>query len=319
MSYRLLPFAPERYHGKPKSRSYFEGWYFKQASAGGAFSFIPGIYKGADQNDDTAFIQIIFSNPPYSRFVQYPADEFICRPKRFELRIADSFFSMDKVRLEINELDAKAQFDYSGHIKLKKSLFCPSVMGPFAYLPGMQCSHGVLSLNHKVNGYVEGCGRSLWFNNTEGYIEKDWGNAFPDSWIWMQCQDADASLMCAIASIPFGPFAFTGLICVLRIKEKQYRFATYNGASVKTITQSGNNIKAEIKRGRHMLFITAESEQFGNLMAPAKTGMDRIIKESIDAAYYIELTNNTQRVFFGYFKNGGLEMHGIERLKTSSS
>lgn len=315
MGFKLLPFSPERYHGKQNSRPYFEGWYFKQAFEQAAFSVIPGIYRGIEWHSDIAFIQLIFSNPSHSLFIRYPEDAFVCHPRKFELRIAESFFSMDKVRLDIKQIDTKAELRYSGHIKLRKSLFCPSVMGPFAYLPGMQCNHGVLSLSHKVNGYVNGCGRSFSFKDACGYIEKDWGSAFPESWMWMQCQDADASLMCAVASIPLGPFSFTGLICILRLKEKEYRFATYNGASVKAIKQNDYSITVKLQCGVKMLNITTETEKFGSLKAPAKTGMERIIKESINAAYYIELKNGTQRIFSGHFENGGLEMHGMEKLK----
>lgn len=314
MSHRLLPFSPERYHGTSKSRPYFEGWYFKQASANGAFSVIPGIFRAVDPNDDYAFIQVIFSKPAQSFFIRYPANLFCCHPHCFELRIGSSFFSMDSIQLDIKEIVLKASLCFSGHIPIKKSLLCPSIMGPFAYLPGMQCNHGVLSLHHHVNGYVR-CGtRQLVYENADGYIEKDWGSAFPQSWIWMQCSTADASFMCAAASIPIGTLHFTGLIGILRIKKVQFRFMTYTGARLLSITVNHNILTASVRRGRYRLSISAKSDSFGNLKAPTEQGMNRVIKESIDANYDIELRRGNNVIYSAHFDNGGLEISGAEKL-----
>lgn len=314
MSHRLLPFSPERYHGTEKSRPYFEGWYFKQASPQGAFAVIPGLFRGANPSEDFAFIQVIFSSPSKSYFVRYPEETFSCDTHVFELRIAESYFSLDALRLDMKEIGLKASLDYSGHIPLKKSMLCPSVMGPFAYLPGMQCNHGVLSLHHSVSGEVLCEERILRFDGADGYIEKDWGCAFPENWVWMQCGNAEASLMMAVASIPLGIVHFSGLICVLRIQEKQYRFATYNGARMLGLYEKSGLVTAEVGRGRHRLRVTARSEQFGSLKAPVKTGMDRVIRESIDTVCDITLYRDEQMLYSGHFEHGGLEMHGTEKL-----
>ena len=121
--------------------------------------------------------------------------------------------------------------------------------------------------------------------------------------------------MMAVASIPLGILHFNGLICVLRIKDKQYRFATYNGARVRALDAKDGMVRAELSRGRYRLCVTARSEHFGDLKAPVKTGMDRVIRESIDAVCDISLSYGKQMLYAGTFQHGGLEMHGVDKLK----
>ena len=58
-------------------------------------------------------------------------------------------------------------------------------MGPFHYLPFLECNHAIISLRHHITG-------SLKVNNQkfqiigDGYIEKDWGRSFPQDYLWLQ-------------------------------------------------------------------------------------------------------------------------------------
>ena len=312
MSHRILPHHPALYHGKETSRPYFEGWYFKQALGSSAFAVIPGVFHGQNPHEDIAFIQIILEGE--SRFIRYPYSAFKFNQRNFEIWIGDSFFSFDKVLLNIQRTGLKGRLNFSGHRTLDTSAFSPSIMGPFAYLPAMQCNHGVLSLSHTVNGTVTYKGKAFCFDNADGYIEKDWGEAFPESWIWMQCNNRQTALMCSAATIPYGVFRFIGLICVLWAGGSQYRFATYNGARVSQISRKDGWITVRIRKSGYCLDITAHTDRFGSLIAPTKTGMNRMIKESIDAVYHFTLYYKERTLFSAGLKNGGLEMLNLKTL-----
>ena len=315
MGHRLRPNAPALYHGTAASRPYFEGWYFRHVSGkGDVFCVIPGIFRGTDETRDTAFIQVIFVSPPESDFIEYPADTFAISEDKFELWIGNSVFSQDKMMLDIGEPRITASLNYAGITPLHTNVVSPSIMGPFSYLPGMQCNHGVLSLTHTVSGTANIKGQMMDFNDAHGYIEKDWGEAFPERWIWMQCNDRDASLMCAVATIPYGPFHFTGVICVLLCGGRQYRMATYNGAKLADISIDGPHVTAQIRRYGYRLFIRASAGAFGTLRAPTKDGMTRSISECIDATYHIELYHGKTLVFMRDMAGGGLELLDAEKL-----
>lgn len=290
------PYPDAIYHGDTRRRPFFEGWYFKQANGIGAFAAIPGVYMGKDASGDHAFIQIIFSMPPESRFIRFPVEVFSCTKNPFEVRIGPNVFSMDGVRLDLPEIGLKAELTYIGHVPLRAGFMTPTIMGPFAYLPGMQCRHGVLSLWHRVNGSVHCGSRQLVFDGADGYIEKDWGGTFPDSWVWMQCGDSDMTLMCAIASIPLKLLRFTGVICVLRAGDEQHRFATYNGAHVTRLVCDNGHVGAELERKDYRLIIEAQANEFGHLQAPTQTGMDRQIAESISARFAVRLERKGERI-----------------------
>ena len=311
MSHRLLPSRPSLYHGTDKSRPYFEGWYFKQTSGGYTFVAIPGVFRGKSAHDDIAFIQVILGGK--SHFFQYPFDTFKYDRNAFDIQIGKSRFSIDGIHVNINEIALDATLKFNGRKPLKTSVMSPSIMGPFSYLPGMQCNHGVLSLHHTADGMLS-CGEaSVRFENAGGYIEKDWGESFPESWIWMQCADNKTAFMCSAATIPYGIFRFKGLICVLDIDGIQYRFATYNGANVMRIEQRAQNILVEIKRGAYRLLIVAHIGTFGRLVAPTKTGMNRQIKESVNTVYDISLTYRHETIYNGRLHDGGLEMFNTKK------
>lgn len=314
MGHRLLPHDPALYHGTITSRPYFEGWFFKHSSENGSCAFIPGVFRGNKRENDIAFIQVLFSDPVQSFFVRYPFSSFHSEKDRFEIRIEDNFFSSERVRLDMGSIGLKAEFDYGEPVLLERSTFSPTIMGPFSFVPAMQCNHGVLSLRHDVNGFVD-CGkRHMEFADANGYIEKDWGEAFPKSWVWMQCEDKRSAFMCSIAHIQYNFIKFTGLICVLLAEGKQYRFASYNKGKIKALRVQDGRVEAEISREDLTLKITAEDNEFGSLKAPTKTGMNRVISESLRASYQISLFEKDMEIYSGSFEYGGLEISNPEEL-----
>lgn len=308
MGHRLLPFSPARYHGKPSSRPYFEGWYFKHTCKNGVFVAIPGLFRGVESNEDIAFIQLIYGSMPKSYFLAFPAAAFSCHPQRFELCIGDNCFSAQEIKLNLPEIGLTAHLRYSSHVPLRTNLLSPSVMGPFSYLPKMQCNHGILSLWHSVTGDVCFEGHTLRFDGADGYIEKDWGEEFPESWIWMQCGSGKDALACAVARIPIKKICFTGLIAVLNAGGEQWRFATYNGSRILGISSGDGRLTVEIKKGKLRLCVIARSNSFGSLMVPSKEGMIRKIQESVSCVYDVSVCKGTQTIYSAHFDNGGLEM-----------
>ena len=103
-------------------------------------------------------------------------------------------------------------------------------MGPFRYVPFMQCRHSVFSMRHPVDGILSINGTPYEFQNAIGYMEGDRGYSFPTKYAWTQCSFPDGALMLSIAEIPFGGFHFTGIIGIVHLRRKEYRLATYLGA-----------------------------------------------------------------------------------------
>jgi hypothetical protein len=192
-------------------------------------------------------------------------------------------------------------------------------MGPFSYFPGMQCNHGVISLHHSVKGNLRINGSEFNANDIKGYIEKDWGRAFPDSWLWLQANGVDdngntSCCMCSVARIPYAGMKFIGLIAVVSSGERQYRFATYNFSRIIRLSKSRDGVEIILKKFNYVLHIYAESKDFTDLLAPTGTGMDRKIKESLSAEIRWTLKRGSEVISEFSGNHGGLEISEIDSI-----
>lgn len=146
-------------------------------------------------------------------------------------------------------------------------------MGPFRYVPFMQCRHSVFSMRHRVDGEVSINGTPYTFRNAVGYTEGDRGYSFPKRYVWTQCSFPEGALMLSIADI--GGFHFTGVIGIVFLRGKQYRLATYLGAKANKIC--GEEII--VRQGRLTLTVIPRECSGHPLRAPVGGDMVRTIHE----------------------------------------
>ena len=201
-------YRPEYYQHKRSSR-YFEGWYFKFVFAGQAWAVIPGI--SLNPEDAHAFIQVnrnngLTSGDPY--YTRFDSRAFAWRRDHFQISLGDNRFSLSEVDLHLEDLRAELRILNPKRWPAKP--FSPNSMGWYAFVQIMQCYHGVIVLDAEVEGTING--RDL--KGGRFYLEKDWGDSFPQAWVWMQSNSfaGPASLTCSIATVPFRRRFFTGFI-----------------------------------------------------------------------------------------------------------
>ena len=271
-------------------KGYFEGWYFKHQSNTHSISFIPGI--NIDKNGKKyAFIQVITENKTYN--INYDFNDFSISEDKLTIKIKDSIFSLKGIIINIKskDINIKGKLTYSNITSIKKD-----IMGPFAYFPFMECFHGVLSLNHKVNGNLLINNEEIKFSSSKGYIEKDSGKSFPKTYLWLQCnyfKYEDMSIMVSIADIPFLGFEFKGCIAIVYYEGKEYRLATYNGVRIISYNEKG----LVIKRGKYRLEVEIKDLSPQNLLAPNGGEMIRTIKENISCSANFKFYKNNELIF----------------------
>jgi hypothetical protein len=288
---------PVIFQKKSYNKAYFEGWYYKQVTSDGkhTISFIPGVNFGKE--GAKSFIQCIHlnqNNELKTYNVDYPIEVFSSDDKPFSVAIANSKFSLDEITLDIDS----EEFKVSGNIKLlnltpiKTSILSPNIMGLFSYIPFMECNHGLISMSHKLSGLLKINGEVIDFTGGRGYMEKDWGKSFPNTYIWIQSnhfEDLSTSLFCSVAKIPFMSFSFTGYICNLIHLGKEYRFATYNGSKLIINDSSANSVHLKFKNSKYSLEIKGEVYLSKKLLAPKLGSMDKVIKEGLSGEVKILL------------------------------
>ena len=174
--------------------------------------------------------------------------------------------------LSIHYPEVKGRIHYGPFLPLRYS-----IMGPFQYLP-MQCNHKVISMKHTLRGSVLINGETISFDGGMGYIEGDYGRSFPKEYLWLQCNDflEDLSIMVSIAHIPFLGLHFTGCICAITYKGREYRLGTYKG--VKVILRSKTRLI--LSQGDYLLDIRLSPHLSHPLRSPKKGHMVGIIHES---------------------------------------
>ncbi len=251
---------------------YFKGYYFKCSENDKSVALIPALHHNGNRKN--ASLQVITGEQVYS--IPYSDIKF----QNGIIKLGRNLFSEKGMSLDVNYGDCKIK----GKVyfkSLKKLSY--DIMGPFRYIPFLQCRHSVVSMRHFVKGNIVINDTNYSFNNGVGYIEGDRGYSFPKEYIWTQCHFKNGSLMLAVADIPFGIFSFKGIIGAVVIDGKEYRIATYLGAR---ISYMGNNTVI-IKQGNYKLYASLLEEHHQDLSAPVNGEMIRTIRESVSGrAYY---------------------------------
>ncbi|MHA3964598.1 MAG: tocopherol cyclase family protein, partial [Candidatus Thorarchaeota archaeon SMTZ1-45] len=238
MSRIWKPEMPQIKFGKPH---HFEGWYYKMVDSTeeNALAVIPGVSFGASKDDSHSFVQVLDGRNARSHYYKFSIDDFSSSSKDFDISIGRNSFSLDGISLSLEDTSGSVhgKLSFGRTIPWPVRRLSPGAMGPFRFVPRLQCLHGILGFDHEVQGSLAVDGHAIDFSDGRGYIEKDWGREFPSAWIWMQSnhfKEHGVSFSSSIASIPFGRGIFTGLLAGLLYNEKVYRFTTYTRAKFST-------------------------------------------------------------------------------------
>ena len=314
--------CPACYHGFGQRPPYFEGWYFKvvDASEQHRYAIIPGVSLGGtgSTKDAHSFVQVLDGISGATSYVRYPLEEFWAARNVFEIRIGPNRFSERELVLDLpdDSLGLKGQLVLDELRPWPVTLASPGIMGWFSWVPRMECYHGVLSLDHGLHGSLQISGQGIVaFDGGRGYIEKDWGQAFPTGWVWMQSNHFDTPGTCLTASIAMIPWigrAFRGFIVGLYLRGKLYRFATYTGAKTDVLEINADSVHWSLHDRLYQLDIVASRAAAGDLRGPSHQDMGRRVPETLQARVAVRLkARHKGAVLFDETgRVGGLEVAG---------
>ena len=249
----------------------FEGVYLKHQKNGESICFIAG------RAGETRFVQVITNGTVR----QYDGAQGFC----FGLNSSYSGTGEEGVAAELPGVQGALRYGPLSPLRT-------DIMGPFRFLP-MQCSHSVYSMAHTLAGGFTVDGRFIDLTGGTGYIEGDRGSAFPRDYLWVQCNDfaQPCSVMASVAHIPFCGRSFTGCICAVVYRGREYRLATYRG--VRIVEASSRRLV--LRQGRYLLEASFAAREAHPLRAPRTDGMTRTIREC-----------NRARARFRFWEGGGL-------------
>jgi hypothetical protein len=306
---------PAYYQDGPTARGYFEGWYFKLVDATGeqALAVIPGvsIERGGPRR---AFVQIMHGDGR-THWFDLPWESFSFARDRFEITVGGCRFSDREVVLDLDDgdLKVKGRLTLGEPVPWPVTALSPGIMGPFRFAPFMECYHGVLSLDHSIDGTLDVGDRRLVFDGGRGYTEKDWGRSFPSAWVWVQCNDfgrTGVSLTASIARVPWLGSSFVGSIVGLLVDGELHRFATYTGAHLASLTHPTGGVDFALEDRRLRIEVSACGAVPGQLRSPVMGQMVGSVEESLHGTVRVRLTEiaTGREVFAGEGRSCGIEL-----------
>ncbi len=312
--------------GRPAAGSYFEGWYVKLVDAERAtrLAVIPGVFLSEDGSLAEAFVQVLDGITGQTAYHRFELGDFAADNHRFDVRVGANRFSAEGIEVDVPGLRARVRFGPATAWPVTPR--APGAMGWYAWVPTMECYHGVVSLDHALGGWVDtGSGR-VDLAGGRGYLEKDWGTAFPEGYVWMQSNHFETpgvSLVASTALIPWKRAAFRGDLVGLHLPSGPaaglHRFATYTGARTEELAVSADTVTwvlAGRSGSRLELGAAVAGRTSGLLHAPVRTAMHQRVAETLDGEVRATLRDPSGRTLFeGVGQCAGVEVHGaIDRL-----
>jgi len=307
-------FHPERYHGWGKTKRFFEGWYYKVVNADEtkAFAFIPGI--AMDENgQQQAFVQVLDGKKRTAEYHKFDAVEFHPESDKFEIRLAKNLFTGNRIQLDLPTVTGELNFMHQ--VPWPNSWYSPGIMGPFSFVPYMECSHGILSMDHTIEGKLTVHDETIDFTNGRGYMEKDWGHSFPSGYIWMQTNhftQPGISLKASVAKIPWLGSSFVGFIAGVWLHDRLIEFTTYNFSRLRKSFADSKKVELVMENSKYRLEIQACREKSTILASPVSGFMDGRIEESMTTNIDIILFDKKSKTILlqDTGRNAGLEVAG---------
>ena len=249
----------------------FCGWYFKCQSKEQVLAVIPAWH--GENGNRCCSIQLLTEDGAWN--VPFPSGAFCLKQEDpLYLTIGENLFCEKGFLLNIHRRDLTVTGTVEfGPLAPPRYHF----MGPFRWIPGLECRHEVVSMIHRVRGKVTINGRVYDFPRGAGYWEGDRGRSFPREYVWTQCCFPGGSLVLAAADVPLGPGRLLGTVGILFWRGREYRLATYLGAKVESVGKG----TIRVRQGRDVLTATLLEGRERSLRAPAKGAMSRTVGESL--------------------------------------
>jgi hypothetical protein len=312
-------FNPSYFQGWGKNRRYFEGWYFKVIDPTEKFAFavIPGIAMD-DQGQKQSFIQVLDGINRTAEYHRFDSEEFQPANNRFEVQILDNSFSSNHIEIGLPELSGRIIF--TGNVPWPNPWYSPGIMGPYTFVPLMECYHGIVSMDHSLTGELKVNGKTVDFTGGKGYIEKDWGRSFPSAYVWMQTNHftkPGISFKISVAKIPWIRSSFVGFIAGIWLNDQLIQFTTYNKSELLRSYIDRDVVELQMQNRNYYLEVKAYRDHATSLASPILGFMEGRIEESMTSTVEIKLKDirSEEIIFQDTGRKTALEVAGkIEEI-----
>lgn len=307
-------FHPDQFQGKGKDKRYFEGWYFKvvNQSETVALAIIPGVAMDREGRKQ-AFIQVLDGKKQTSVYHKFDFESFTASDAAFHVAIGKNLFTPHSIELCLP--DVYGRLEFANLVTWPTPWYSPGIMGPYSFVPFMECYHGIVSMDHSISGQITVGGIGQDFSNGRGYTEKDWGRSFPSAYVWMQSNHFSLpgiSVKASVAKIPWIRSSFVGFIAGIWLNDRLIRFTTYNGSALRKLKIDSQRVELVFENRNYHLSISANREMCTGLASPIQGMMDGRIEESMTSSLEVVLRDRRsgREMLHDRGRNAGMEVAG---------
>ena len=214
----------------------FKEWYFKALNITQQKMIIGKItIKGVeDQNDGTC--RLIYNMNGEEKEGVLSIHNI--KTNKYGMSWADNMITKDKVQLDIKErtLSIKGELGIEGIVDAKQSFIKPGIMGYYQYLPRLEFYQDILVLQGKIKGMLCINGEEVDLSGGSYYLQRQWGNKYPNVWLWTQCngfkKKKNLALTVGIARLKLWFNYYTGFAVPIYYDNRVEVFSNYNGGHI---------------------------------------------------------------------------------------
>ncbi|GEM_PF-3455315 len=266
----------------------FEGYYYKISDRQGQITvFIVGICKR--QGEAFSFLQVAHHESATPQLYKYPLSALLASQTDVSFQLGNNQFSVDGIY--ISEKDCSVNLTFHTVSSWKRTMINPSIMGPLAYVPGVECKHDIIASHLYATGDCRMGGKKIHFHRADGYIDKNWGTSFPSSYYWGHAHaftSSNLSVQFAKGKPKWGLIQPAVNVGFMRLNNNIITFSSHNGGKIYLQNASDKQTLIVLENRKWKIELIIHDASTTPLYAPHKGSLNQSILESIGG--YSELT-----------------------------
>ncbi|MGM0478329.1 MAG: tocopherol cyclase family protein [Bacteroidota bacterium] len=304
----------KRWVAKSSKSEAFEGYYFKISDREGqVVIFIVGICR---RNDEAfAFLQVAHHRSSKPQLYKYPLSSLLASKTDVSFQLGNNHFSAEGIY--IREKDCSVRLTFDTVSAWKRTSLHPSIMGPLAYVPGVECKHDIIASHLHATGECRIAHQKIHFHRGDGYIDKNWGTSFPSSYYWGHAHAFSASnlsIQFAKGKPKWGVIQPEVHVGFIRLENSITTFSSHNGGKLELFNEKENQTKIILKNRKWKVELVISNAASTSLYAPHKGQLSQSISESIGGysevtIYRKDGTNDHQKILRDFSHSTTFECH----------
>ena len=230
--------------------------------------------------------------------------------------IDGSQLGVDKMILNIDEpgLKIRGEIGLSHKVDLKQSFLQPGLMGFYKWIPFLEFYQEVLSLQSVTVGRIEMNDETYSMDGGNCYIQKQWGEHFPNVWLWAQGntfdKKRDLSIALGVARLKIFFNYYTAFAIPLHYDDHTEIFANYNGGHIAKLYRYKGYVHLIVTKKDKMLDVKIYGRDEPGCIANKETHGIRDIYECEMVKMEVKLTERGRVILEDSSLCCGIQMGG---------